>query len=100
MGPGNGDKIALDLQANPHCPPVIYLDHEEPCKQLRLGNSFSEFIDTWFTLGCVDPDKEEIKSFLTEDGVLLPAECQESTTSTLDISCDNAIIFREYFGFQ
>jgi SMI1 / KNR4 family (SUKH-1) len=100
MGPGNGDQIALDMSTDSISPPVIYLNHEEPEKQLRLANSFSEFIDAWFFIGCAGPENEELKPFLTENSNPLPNDREESTVSKLDPSCLNAIAFRSFFGLQ
>lgn len=98
MAAANGDGIALDMAFNPQSPPVIYLNHEEPTKQLRLADSFSEFIDAWFSLGCAGPDDEELRHFLTENGKPLSEQCEESLTSKLDTACPNSIAFREFFG--
>ncbi|MBL4810578.1 MAG: SMI1/KNR4 family protein [Phycisphaerales bacterium] len=100
LGVGNGDDIALDTFQNPDEPPVIYLNHEEPEKQVRLADSFQEFIDTWFALGCVGPEGSNIRHFVTDKDKPLPEFENGSATSKLDITCPNAIAFRSFFGLK
>jgi len=100
LGVPNGDAIALDTFQNPDEPPVIYLNHEEPEKQVRLADSFQEFIDAWFALGCVGPEGWNICHFVTDKGNPLPEFENGSATSKLDITCPNAIAFRSFFGLK
>ncbi len=100
LGVPNGDAIALDTFQNPDEPPVIYLNHEEPEKQVRLADSFQEFIDAWFVLGCVGPEGWNIRHFITDKGKPLPEFENGSATSKLDITCPNTIAFRSFFGLK
>tara|TARA_R110002072_G_scaffold42064_7_gene117685 strand:- start:3090 stop:3749 length:660 start_codon:yes stop_codon:yes gene_type:complete len=97
IGVPNGDSIALDVLADPDNPPVIYLNHEEPDKQVRLAESFEEFIESWFALGCVGNEGWHLRHFVT-DTKEIPEFDYGSATSNLDLSCKNAVVFREFFG--
>ncbi len=99
-GVPNGDAIALDVYQNPDEPPVVYLNHEEPEVQLRLADSFSEYIDACFALGCVGPESWNVRHFVTDKGKPLNSEIDGTATSKLDITCQNSIIFRSFFGLK
>jgi len=98
LGVANGDAIALDVFQNPDEPPVIYLNHEEREKQVRLADSFNEFIEAWFSLGCVGPEGWNMRHFVTDKEQPLKGHVYGTPTSNLDVSCKNAINFRSFFG--
>lgn len=100
LGVPNGDAIALDIFQHPDEPPVVYLNHENPEGQIRLANSFQEFIDVWFALGCVGPESWNVRHFITDKGKPLNGEVDGTATSTLDITCQNSITFRTFFGLK
>ncbi len=100
VGVPNGDAVALDLYRDEENPPVIYLNHEEPTKLIKLADSFGEFLLEWFRLGCVGPEIWNLCHFLTEDGDPLPdSECG-SMSSLLNSDCSNAIKFKSFFGMN
>lgn len=98
VGVANGDQIALDLYEDPESPPVIYLNHEEPDLHIRLAESFDQFIEAWFSLGCVGPESWILRHFMTDNGEPLPPGTDGTPTSKIDPNCPNAKAFRAYFG--
>ena len=100
IGVPNGDAIALDLFQDSENPPVIYLNHEEPTKLIRLADSFGAFIFEWFSLGCVGPEIWNLCHFITQDGVQLPEFEYGSMSSLLDADCANAIKFKSFFSMS
>ncbi len=97
LGVPNGDRIALDVFQNQDDPPVIYLNHEEPEKQARLADTFNEFIESWFALGCVGNEGWNMRHFVTDKGKPLGDSDYGTATSKLDLTCPNAIVFRNFF---
>lgn len=94
----NGDALGFDLTAAAETPPIIYLDHEQPGKCIRLANSFEDFISAWFGLGCVGPECWNLCHFLTEQGEPLPAFVYGTPSTRLDIDCPNARKYKSHFG--
>ena len=94
---GNGDAVALDLLTDPENPPVVYMDHET-AETHRLAASFDEFIEAWFSLGCVGPESWILRHFMTDNGEPLPPDTDGTPTSKIDPNCPSAKAFRDYFG--
>lgn len=90
MSPPNGDSIALDIVADSHQPPVIYLNHEEPESVIRLAGSFGEFLESFSLLGFVGPEHWILEHFLDGQGI-----CAQ-----LKADLPNAAAFRRFFGLE
>lgn len=98
VGVPNGDAIGLDLVDDRDNPPVVYLNHEEPEKEVRLADSFEAFMDAWFSLGCVGPECWNLCHFVTDSGEPLAEYSDGTPTSRLDPGCENAKVFKGFFG--
>jgi hypothetical protein len=82
----NGDCLAIDLSEAQRAP-VVYLSHDGgEGHGYELGSDFSDFLQRWTKLGCPGP----------EDWQWLPFT--NSRTSLIDPECENARIWREWFG--
>lgn len=63
LEPVNGDVIALHKISGAF--EVVFLDHESgEIDEAILGDSFSEFLHDWITIGCVGPESWLIEPFV------------------------------------
>ncbi|GEM_PF-3233335 len=100
LGVPNGDSIGIDTNSEPEPGRVVYLNHEEPEKVIRLAGSFTEFMTAWLSLGCVGPEIDDLLHFLDHGQTRIPRSLREANDSRLDPNCPNALQFRAFFGIS